>query len=652
MFAFVAFPKNSFFFNKLFVYNIPQQMLAKAKIGMQVVVPFGKRKTIGYIMSLSESACDNVDNIKDIEEIRGDCPYFFECYAKIAIWLSKYYISFIGSALKIILPPLIAPYEKLNSKTYFCPNFDNYEGEKILFNYDEDLLPELKKILMREEFSKNLIFNAEGKQLLDEYIKVASALLKLDKSLILLYPDLEYLNPTADIFRAKFGDSVVVIHSFMKEKERMNGWLNAYSGKAKIILGTRSAIFAPAKNLGMIIIDREEGYAYKQETSPKYNIKDVAFYLGKCKNIPVVLSSTFPTVDSYYRTVNREYNFIDLRMDSNIKNYPKIIDMANEKKFESGFFSSEALDRINDIIAKKGKILLITAKRAHSTILKCVECGHILLCPNCSLPLAYSMDRKKVVCLRCNNELPTHLVCSNCFSSRIKFSGFGAQKVDAEIRRIFKLAKVLRIDRDSIKRSTIGLALKNEIQKKDFNVVVGTLFAEKATEFINFDLIVFINLDVLLQGGSMTVSEEVFRSIYSLSKRTSSEILVQTYNPNHYIFKFVKELDAERFYEKELEFRKRFFDPPFSKVIKISFFANNFSDFEKTIQDFMGLLKKHQNIKILGPVLDNRRKKGDSIWHILLKGNDLGMIKQEINEFLSAYAKAKTKIVVDVDPID
>ncbi|MFA5103692.1 MAG: primosomal protein N' [Candidatus Margulisiibacteriota bacterium] len=660
MYAQVILSTVSSFFDKPFTYSVPEELAAYAKIGMQVKVPFGKRAAIGYIISVSDKPEEGISGIKDIIEIRGEIPFFSGQNVKTALWLSKYYVSYVGSALKAVLPPGVSGFERPGGKKRIVLQESGQNLKAPQLSAEPiGVVAELLSLTKAGTFTGALVYKKDSVPSEQTYLMLARQLLSLGKGLILLYPDAEYLNPASKLFTAEFGTAAAVLHSSLSEKERLAEWLRIYSGEARIVLGTRAAVFAPVKDLGMIIIDREEGYAYKQETSPKYNAGEAALFIGRQTNVPVVFFSSCPTLETFYRAKSGKFRMISIHKDiSDQKTLLEIVDMNKEKKSSGGIFSQKLLNNLEDVLSRKGKVLLLAGRKGHSTFLYCADCGTSVNCPNCSVPLVYSMEEKKVLCGRCGFSVGTSIVCSNCLGHRIKYAGSGTQKVETELKRLFPFAKTLRLDRDSVSKGQIGDAVVDVFSKGQANVIIGTRLAAKTVDFVDFDLIGVISADASLNSTNFRSTEETFRMLSELAQpvpagKAPKKVVIQTYKPDHYTLHFAQTLDFEGFYQKEIEQRKASGDPPFGSLINITVSGRDNAAAEGAADKIAQRLQDFSGTKILGPSQSTVAKvRGMSRWQILIKGTELDIIKEELGRMMRGKNDRKINISVDVDPTD
>jgi len=665
MYAQVILSRISSFLDKPFVYEVPKELEESAKIGSQVAVPFGRTKAVGYIVEMLEKPPEQIKNIKKLIEVRSSDPLFSEESVEIAAWLSRYYVSFFGSALRMVLPPGISEFEKPRGKKRVKTEVSTENTDPV--KQIDPKLPEIsipaKNILARIEediktkkFSQDLIFQRSyDKDLKVLYLHIARSLISSGKGIIILFPDIEYLSPAAELFTKYFGGETAVIHSSMPEKERLAQWLKVYSGESRIVLGTRTAVFAPVRDLGAIIIDREEGFAYKQETSPKYNCRQAACFIAGKKNIPVILSSSCPDIESFHdsRACGDKVFFLSEDGFDKKAGAAEVVDMNSQDK-TGGIFSKELFSAISQTLKNKGKVLLIVNRKGFSTYLICADCGNHIECPNCSVPVTYSVQEKSISCRLCGFSKGTSsLVCPNCLGHRIKYMGSGTQKIESELARFFQGIKTLRIDRDSIKKGAIYDVVYELFSKGDADVLIGTQLAAKALDLCDVDLVGVLSVDNALGRADFRSAEETFRLIYNIcGHKNAKRVIVQTYKPEHYAIKYAASLDYEGFYDREIEQRKESGDPPFGQMISILVSGKDKDHTMGVVNDMTKPLERYDGIKVFGPVQASHAKvRGMNRWQILIKGPCLDMIKADLIGVVHALKDRQIKISIDVDPI-
>ena len=627
MYAQVVFSKVSSFTDKEYSYSITEALEPRVKIGAQVLVPFGKRKAVGYVVGLSEAVPEEVKFIKPIFDVMSDVPLFTEDSVKLARWISKYYITFFGSALRLMLPPgkgIIAGCRDTQNKS------------------------------ISQGYSTTLIFGPSGSGKTQTYIERTRDVVALGEKIVILVPEMTGEHYVVDRFKAEFGDIVSILHSHMTDKERMKEWTRIFSGEAKVVIGTRSALFAPVNNLGLVIIDQEEEFTYKSEQSPKYHAREVAQMICKIKNIPLILGSGCPSVETYHKSKTGEYLLIKLEAKSAGSSEIKIVDMKNSR---AGALSNEMVENIKDTLDKKEKVVLLVNRRGYAPHLVCNECGKVVECPNCSVSLAYHSPDKNLVCHKCGFKREVPLVCPKCMSTLIRFLGTGTQKIESEIAKHFEDIKIIRIDKDSInKKGMYDTAIKTFIEG-GADILIGTQMVIKALEQAETGLVGILSADAALNNPDFKSSESTYEMISEIcgtSKRIkpAKKVVIQTYNPDHYAISNAASGDYEGFYENEISNRHQGVYPPFTKIINIVLLGSLAPVVGKYASEIAKKLEELTTAaEIMGPVQTAVTKvRGMSRWQILIKGTDLDIIKQELGRIMHKTPK-NIRLSIDVDPI-
>lgn len=505
-----------------------------------------------------------------------------------------------------------------------------------------------------------LLFGRSGSGKTSKYIEAVKNALSHGRGAIILVPELTFSSRLIEEVKKEFEENLAVIHSSMPEKKLIEQWKDILSGKLKMVIGTRTALFAPVKDLGVIILDEEEGYAYKQEQNPKYHSREAAVFLSKQKNIHLIIGSGCPTIETYHKATIGQYDLKELPVVSN-KEFPdiEIVDMKKENKQRFGILSKIMVEGIRETLKNGGKAVLFMNRRGFAPFLVCEDCGKPVICPNCSISLSYHASDKSLHCIKCGFSKTVPVACPNCFSSNVRFVGTGTQKVEREIARYFPKEKILRLDRD-----IAGVKNKQDIVIKMFaegeaNILIGTQMAVRALEAAKVSFAGIVSADMALDTPDFRAGESIFEMISEISgasKRIEppKQIVVQTYNPEHYVFNFAKKLDYRGFYEKEIVYRKESGYPPFGQLINIIIFGKTPTSGQSAAEDIAEkIVSLDKEIEVLGPVQTSLAKvRGRSRWQILIKGQDLDIIKDELRGIINdpRYRK-ELKISVDVDPI-
>ena len=535
-----------------------------------------------------------------------------------------------------------------------------------------DVLKNLRKAVSLNKFAPFLLHGVTSSGKTEIYIDIVRDNLKKGKSAIILLPEIVLTPQIAGRFRAEFGDTVGIWHSKLNNSMRSWTWNKIRSGDYKIIIGARSAIFAPTKDLGIIIIDEEQENSYKQDsTTPRYHARDVALMRAKINKIPILLSSATPSIESYFNHIRLKYSYLQLKNRFGGAKYPKvnIVDMSNEKD-ETGrpgqILSGLLLNKMEETLNKKEQIILMQNRRGFSPIISCGDCGQLEMCIRCNVPLAYHRKGPPLKCHFCGFCLD-HVApnCKNCKSSNILMLGTGTQKIEDIVRNTFPDSSLTRIDMDT-SRSAINL--RNAISSfanGEIDILLGTQMIAKGLDFENATLVGIINADTGLFLPDFRSGERLFQLIYQTAGRSgrrkkTGEVIIQTYNPDNSVIKYASSLDIESYYKMILEERKSLNYPPYSWLAKIEFSGKDKNRLNKITEKAYNYLKPpYKGLEILGPVDCYYEKLRNKFrMQIVLKSYKSvdpngGKLNKYINENLSNWSSVKysdAKISIDINP--
>tara|TARA_B100001996_G_scaffold113327_1_gene85743 strand:- start:1119 stop:3338 length:2220 start_codon:yes stop_codon:yes gene_type:complete len=535
-----------------------------------------------------------------------------------------------------------------------------------------DVLKKLKKTLSLNKFAPFLLHGVTSSGKTEIYIDIVRDNLKKGKSAIILLPEIVLTPQIAGRFRAEFGDTVGIWHSKLNNSMRSWTWNKICSGHYKIIIGARSAIFAPTKDLGIIIIDEEQENSYKQDSStPRYHARDVALMRAKINKIPILLSSATPSIESYFNHLRLKYSYLQLKNRFGGAKYPKvnIVDMSSEKD-ETGrpgqILSGMLLNKMEETLNKKEQIILMQNRRGFSPIISCGDCGQLEMCKRCNVPLAYHRKGPPLKCHFCGFNLDrVSPNCKKCKSSNVLMLGTGTQKIEDIVRNTFPSSSLTRIDMDT-SRSAVNL--KNSISEfanGEIDILLGTQMIAKGLDFENATLVGIINADTGLFLPDFRSGERLFQLIYQTSGRSGrrkkpGEVIIQTYNPDNPVIKYASSLDIGSYYKMILEERKSLNYPPYSWLAKIEFSGKDKNHLNKIIAKAYNYLNSpYKGLEILGPVDCYYEKLRNKFrMQIVLKSYKSvdpngDKLNKYINENLCNWNTMKypnTKISIDINP--
>ncbi len=530
----------------------------------------------------------------------------------------------------------------------------------------------IKQDIINNTYSNNLIYGITGSGKTEIYMQLIDVALKQGKSALMLVPEISLTPQTIDRFIARFGKSIAVLHSKLSQGERFDEWQKIKKDEVKIVVGARSAIFAPIKNLGIIIIDEEHDLSYRSEMTPRYNAKDLAYYMAKQNSIPLVLGSATPDIVTFYHDKqsqlglekNKVTNLFVLTKRANDAILPesKIIDMRLElAQGNKSMLSEELKSAIEKNIKNKEQTILFLNRRGFSTFIMCRDCGYVANCPNCNISLTYHKYQNILKCHYCSHEESVLKVCPNCSSNRIKFYGTGTQKLEEEINKLFPKASTIRMDLDTVSLKNSHEDILNKFKNDKIDILIGTQMIAKGHDFPNVTLVGIVGADGELNIGDYNAVERAFQTLVQVSGRSGrgskkGKVIIQTYNPEHYAIEYAQKQDYKGFFDTELNLRKLLKYPPFCDIILIRLNGTDLNLVKKVsnriYQNLEGFLKESSNI-IFKPVPAPVDKiKGNYRYRIIIKGKASQKMIEIINRSISekSIGKSGVQIFVDINP--
>ncbi|MEM7008983.1 MAG: primosomal protein N' [Thermodesulfobacteriota bacterium] len=542
-------------------------------------------------------------------------------------------------------------------------HIDLSDDTKHKLTLDQDIA--CKKILESvdsEQYSPFLLHGVTGSGKTEVYLQVIKEVINKGKEALVLVPEISLTPQLVKRFRARFGNNVAVIHSALSEGERFDAWRLASRGEVKVVIGARSAIFAPLKNLGIIIIDEEHESSYKQEESPAYNARDLALVLGRMTGSVVVLGSATPSAESYSNAMKNRYTYLSLPLRVEDKSLPKIevVDMKNEQVT----VFSEALKRslISNFDQGKQSILFLN-RRGYSGLLICHSCGEILKCPNCTVSITYHQEDNSIKCHMCGLSEKSVPDCSKC-GGNFRALGIGTQKVEEEVTRLLPGATIARMDRDTAAGKNKLLRLYSRLEKGEIDVLIGTQMVAKGHDLPGVTLVGVISADISLGIPDFRSGERTFQLVTQVAGRSGrgdhpGNVVVQTFNPDHPSIIFATHQDSVGFLKTELKLREALSYPPYSRLVSIRF-SGRFEDETQRVASEAGNLAKRMSSKlpldtleIIGPsVCPIYKIRNRFRFQMLLKSSNTSVLHSFSKKLIASISKISSGVrcSVDVDP--
>ena len=471
-----------------------------------------------------------------------------------------------------------------------------------------------------------LLHGITGSGKTEIYLKWISDVIKENKSAILLIPEISLTPQTTEILKNRFNDNIAILHSRLTIKEKFIEWKKIINNEVKIVVGARSAIFAPINNLGIIIIDEAHENSYIQNNNPKYNTIELAKIRCKNSNIPLVLSTATPKIGDYYLATNGEYKLLELKKRANNISLPKvkIIDLKEELiKGNRSPISKELLFELEANLKNNEQSVLFLNRRGHNSFVMCRSCGEVIKCPHCDMAYTYHLKKNILSCHHCGNYINNVNSCPKCGSDKIRYVGTGTEKIEEEVKRLLPNARVLRVDRDTTLRLEDYEDSFRKFKNNEADILIGTQMITKGLDFSNVTLVGALNADIALYYQSYDANEEAFNILEQASGRCGrglkeGRVIIQTYNPNHFVINCVKNHDYDNYYKMEIMNRKMASLPPFSLYLEISVKSpdKNLAYFEAN-KIIRNLKEVNNNSIILGPAQAQIFKKNDIYSYVI-----------------------------------
>lgn len=715
---------------KTFSYLIPEKMQPVINIGQAVMVPFGRQGLINaFVVGFSDYLPPEI-KAKNISKIIDEKPLFNLEYLKLLEWVANYYCCDFITVLNMALPLNLLD---KNSKTEDYLEFVGKEGATKRQLQVLDLLEKFKRVKLVEfekvakttrqtikklealgclrivedelyrnplnifsDVKKEELFELQGEQQTvyekiskikdaknpilihgvtasgktEVYFKLIQDTINLGKNVLFLAPEIALASQLTKRLARKFGiEDIAIWHSSISEGERYDVWQKLYRNEIKILAGARSAVFAPLKNIGLIIIDEEHESAYKQTSpAPRYDARLVAEKLAEFHNAKLILGSATPDITSYYRAVNSNTLFEMIKRYNNAplaKTF--VINMQTHMQAAyRGVISKPLQNEIKETLAKKQQVIILINRRGFSTYTQCQSCGHVIECPNCAIPMIWHTAESRLRCHYCNQTMSFPDECPECGSDALHNSGTGTQKIEMYLKELFKDANIVRMDSDSLIRKNEHIKILNSFQKGEIDILVGTQMIAKGLDNPNVTLVGVISADASFNLPDFRASERGFQLLTQVAGRVgrgefTGNVLFQTYNPDFYALQTAREQNYKQFFDTEIVAREEFEYPPFSKIIRFVLSAENQFRAEKasqeialrlnTMVDKFGISEK---LEVLGPTMCVfERLNGLYRFQILVKNRMQEKGHDFISRFLHQIVLPKDiKLTVDVDPID
>lgn len=718
MIAKVLVEINNINVDKTFDYIVPFEYIENIKIGMRVKVPFASRELEGFVLDLVNNADDNYE-LKEIISIVDEKPILNNELLHLGKFMSKKYFSTLISCYQTMLPKALKAQNKttINKKMIkyveLCSNsfpklkpnqekiveylringkvkkeevnkisvsgvntlikngiiieslIEEYRlvtkdinKEKETFKLTVEQQEAKNKILSQTQSSVFLLHGVTGSGKTVVYMEIVEEMLNRGKDSIFLVPEISLTPQMVYHFKSRFGDEVAVLHSRLSEGEKYDEYRKIVEGKVHIVVGARSAVFAPFKNLGAIIIDEEHTTSYKQDNNPKYSAIEIAIERAKNNNAIVILGSATPSLETYARSIKGLYTLVELKHRVNTNNLPlvEIVDMSKEKH-RGSIFSSRLITEVNKRLEEHEQIILLLNRRGYSSFITCSNCGYTAKCPHCDITLTYHKTSNTLRCHYCGYADKMNDICPSCGEKAIKTLGTGTEKVEEEIKKVFN-ARVVRMDLDTTSKKGSHEKIITAFKNHEYDILLGTQMIAKGLDFSNVTLVGVINADTSLMIPNYRSNEYTFQLLMQTAGRSgrgekNGSVIIQTFNPEHYAITLASKHDYIDFFKQEMEVRRKLSYPPYYYLIYIKVIGKDYNKISIESNKIASILTRElKNSKILGPTTCSVFKlNGLFRFGIIIKYKKEEKMEEVLQSLVNHYKGNQTvKVDIDVNP--
>lgn len=718
MIAKVLVEINNINVDKMFDYIVPFEYIEKIKIGMRVKVPFASRELEGFVLDLVNSTDDNYE-LKEIISIVDTEPILNNELLHLGKFMSKKYFSTLISCYQTMLPKALKAQNKttINKKMIkyveLCSNsfpklkpnqekiveylringkvkkeevnkisvsgvntlikngiiieslIEEYRlvtkdinKEKETFKLTVEQQEAKNKILSQTQSSVFLLHGVTGSGKTVVYMEIVEEMLNRGKNSIFLVPEISLTPQMVYHFKSRFGDEVAVLHSRLSEGEKYDEYRKIVEGKVHIVVGARSAVFAPFKNLGAIIIDEEHTTSYKQDNNPKYSAIEIAIERAKNNNAIVILGSATPSLETYARSIKGLYTLVELKHRVNTNNLPlvEIVDMSKEKH-RGSIFSSRLITEVNKRLEEHEQIILLLNRRGYSSFITCSNCGYTAKCPHCDITLTYHKTSNTLRCHYCGYADKMNDICPSCGEKAIKTLGTGTEKVEEEIKKVFN-ARVVRMDLDTTSKKGSHEKIITAFKNHEYDILLGTQMIAKGLDFSNVTLVGVINADTSLMIPNYRSNEYTFQLLMQTAGRSGrgekkGSVIIQTFNPEHYAITLASKHDYIDFFKQEMEVRRKLSYPPYYYLIYIKVIGKDYNKISIESNKIASILTRElKNSKILGPTTCSVFKlNGLFRFGIIIKYKKEEKMEEVLQSLVNHYKGNQTvKVDIDINP--
>lgn len=655
-------------FNKILQYFLDEKI---------IIEEFDLSKNSGEKFVKVYRISDDLNDISDLKLTeKQKCILEFLKKSEEATVKEINYFTGIGESVvrtlfkkNIIEEKKIVKCNSINSNSEFYSESKNYK-KNILNSEQKAASEKLLDIYNKNEFSVSVIQGVTGSGKTEVLLNLVDVVISQNKSVIFMVPEISLTSQFIEIFSKRYPEKLAIVHSNLKSSEKNYYYKKICDGKAKIVLGARSAVFAQVKNLGLIIIDEEHEFTYKSDSNPRFNAKEVAKIRCKYNGVPLIFSSATPSVECYYNAIKGKYNLCKLssRYGKSELPYVEIVDMNEEVVLQdTNQFGKTLIEALKENFKNKKQSLIFLNKRGYNTFAKCKHCNTVLTCPNCSVSLKFHKVNNRLMCHYCGYSCAFSEKCVKCGHNSINYLGSGTQKAEEFLEEMLPNAKILRIDADTKNLGKANFDSLKKFANGEYDILVGTQIISKGFNFPNLTLVGVLSADQYLYSSDFRSYEKTFSLLTQVIGRAGrsefpGKAVIQTFTPDNEIFDFVKQQDYEAFFNQEIKMRDAMLYPPFSDICIVGFVSENERKIKEVSKNFFSHMRQEISnnyrdipIRILKPIEAMVKKiSGKYRYKIVIKCRNnkkfREMLSSIINDFYRDYNTYKVRIFVDINP--
>ena len=724
MYAEVLVQYGSKSLDRVFTYKVPESLIDKIKVGMKVSIPFGNQSINGFVLNLTNNT--SLDKLKEIKNIISENYYLNDELIELGKYIKSKTLCSLITAYQTMMPSSLKVNKSKSDYSKYENFIKLIDDEEKINNYIEShsrahaqiqIINNLKnKVLLKSEFNSSivkrlieegivleekchkyrinpsdkknndvilndeqekasneikmhlneyityLLYGVTGSGKTEVYMDLCDEVIKNDKNIIMLLPEITLTRQMIQRFYDRFGNDVAIIHSSLSDGEKYDETLKIINNEVHVVVGTRSAIFSQVKNLGLIIIDEEHSQSYKQDTNPRYHALDIAKWRCERNKCPLVLGSATPSLESFARAEKGVYKLLTLTKRNGNAKLPKIsiIDMRDEFRKGNNIISTDLGIKIDDALRKNEQVMLFINRRGYSTVINCSSCGYTYKCPHCDITLTYHKTTNKLQCHYCGYTTFKTDVCPECHEKAIMSYGLGTEQVEDFIKTQFPSARVVRMDLDTTSRKGSTESIIKQIENHDVDIIIGTQMISKGLDFPNVTLVGVINADDSLNIPDFRSGENTFSLISQVSGRAgrsekSGEVVIQTFNKDVDTLKYIEKNDYIGNYRSEMKIRKILKYPPYYFITSVKVKSKNYELLKNEVNKIATFIRTHidSNSICLGPTTCPVFKVNNVFrFQIIIKYKKDSKLENTLRYLDEQYALNKDiSLEIDVDPI-